>query len=146
MHLLSKLVHIEPGASPAGGQGGIAFFLPPPPPPPPRFISCPPTVFFGRKKLLFLAGKTVKSCDFGQKKLSDFGEELFFFFFFLEITCFWLEKTYKFVISAKKKPSDYGKDLFFFFWRSPDCNFALIQFRTNENLGQVQHWFSALPP
>ena len=29
-----------------------------------------------------------KICDFGQKKPSDFGEDLFFFF---EITCFWSE-------------------------------------------------------
>ena len=36
----------------------------------------------------------------------------------------------------------------FFFWRSPDFhwNFTLIQFKNNESLGQVQCWFSALPP
>ena len=35
-----------------------------------------------------------------------------------------------------------------FFLRSPDFhwNFALIQIRKNESLGQVQRWFSALPP
>ena len=36
--------------------------------------------FFGDH--LFLAGKTVYIAEFGQKKLSDFGEDLFFFFFF----------------------------------------------------------------
>ena len=33
--------------------------------------------FFGDH--LFLAGKTAKICDLGQKKFSDFGEDLFFF-------------------------------------------------------------------
>ena len=47
---------------------------------PSQFISCPPRYFFGRKKLLFLAGKNVEICDFRQKKPSDFGEDLFFFF------------------------------------------------------------------
>ena len=98
-----------PGASPAGGRGSIApsiFVFAPP-----RFICCSPRYFFGRKKLLFLTGKTVWICDFGQKKPSDFGEDVFF-------------------------------------WRSPDFhwNFTLIQFKNNESLGQVQCWFSALPP
>ena len=60
---------------------------------PPRFsflspdFFVPPRYFFGRKKLVFLGEKSVKICDFGQKKPSDFGENLFF----LEITCFWSE-------------------------------------------------------
>ena len=41
----------------------------------------------GRKKLLFLAEKTVWISDFSQKKPSDFGEDLFF----LEITWFSLK-------------------------------------------------------
>ena len=72
-----------PGASPAGGggggrgggQGGNAppiFVLAPP------FISCPPRNFVGRKKLLGLAEKNVWISDFGQKKPSDFGKDLFF--------------------------------------------------------------------
>ena len=65
---------------------------------PPIFVFAPPRCFFGRKKLLFLAEKNVKICDFGQKKPLDFGEDLFF----LEITCFWSEKTLKLVISARK--------------------------------------------
>ena len=71
----------------SGGQGGQC----------PRDLFLAPTrYFFGRKKLLFLAGKNVEICDFRQKKPSDFGEELFF----LEITCFWPEKNVK--ISARK--------------------------------------------
>ena len=49
-----------------GGRGGIplpTFLFAPP------IYFLPPTAFFGRKKLLFLAGKNVKICDFGQKKL-----------------------------------------------------------------------------
>ena len=46
----------ESGASPAGGQGR---HCPPPPPPPPDLFLALPRYFFGRKKLLFLAGKTV---------------------------------------------------------------------------------------
>ena len=42
------------GASPAGGQCPPDFRFCPP-----RFISCPPRYFWGRKKLLFLAGKNV---------------------------------------------------------------------------------------
>ena len=85
-----------------GGRGGKA-------PPPifvfaPRFISWPPHGFFGRKKLLFLAGKNVEICDFRQKKPSDFGEDLFF----LEIICFWPEKTLKFrpekAFGKRRKP------------------------------------------
>ena len=65
------------GTSPAGGAGGqcspIFVFAPP------DFFSCPlHGIFFGKKKLLILGGKNVKICDFGQKKPSDFGEDLFF--------------------------------------------------------------------
>ena len=63
-------------------QRGCRGAMPPPIfvfAPPPRFISCPPPQYFlGRNKLLFLPGKNVKICDFGQKKPSDFGEDLFF--------------------------------------------------------------------
>ena len=47
---------------------------------PPDLFLAFPRYFLGRKKLLFLAGKNVKICDLGQKKSSDFGEDLFFFF------------------------------------------------------------------
>ena len=40
----------------------------------------------------------------------NFGEDLFFSFFFLEITCFWAEKPFEFPIPAKK--------FVFFLWRS----------------------------
>ena len=52
---------------------------------------------------LLLAGKTAQIFDFGQKKPSDFGEDLFF-------------------------------------WRSPNFQWkiASIQFRNNENSGQVR--------
>ena len=40
--------------------------------------------------------------EIGRKISLNFGEDLFFFFFFLEITCFWAEKPFQFPISAKK--------------------------------------------
>ena len=61
--------------------------------------------------------------------------------------CFWPEKPFEFVISARKSLWISAKTFFCFcFWRSPDfhLNFALIRFRDNECLGQVQRWFSAL--
>ena len=57
-----------------GGRRGYAppiFVFAPPP-----IFSCPPRYFFGRKKLVFMGGKNVKICDFGQKKPSDFGKNL----------------------------------------------------------------------
>ena len=81
------------------------FFLPP------DFFSYPPRYFFGRKKLVFLGGKNVKICDFGQKKPSDFGEDLFF----------WRSPAFgrKICNFGQKKPSHFGKNLC-----PPDFNFA----------------------
>ena len=59
----------------SGGQGGIA--------PPIYFL--PPTVFFWEKKVAVFGRKNVKICDLGQKKPSDFGEELFFRRFSLKL-------------------------------------------------------------
>ena len=78
----------------SGGQGGQC-------PPdfrlcPPDLFLAPPTVFFWEEEVAFFGRKNVEICDFRQKKPSDFGEDLFF----LEITCFWLEKNVK--ISARK--------------------------------------------
>ena len=91
------------GASPAGGQCPPDFRFCPPDFRycPPRFISCPPQYFLGRKKLLVLAGKNVWICDFGED------------FFFLEITCFWPEKTFEFVILARKSLRISAKIFFF---------------------------------
>ena len=57
---------------------------------------------------------------------------------------FWPEKPLKFVISARKSLQILAKT---FFLRSPDFhrNFALIQFRKNENSGQVFS-FQLCPP
>ena len=63
---------------------------------PPDFFLAPPRYFFGRKKLVFLGGKNVKICDIRQKKPSDFGEDLSFFF------GDHLLLVGKFVISARK--------------------------------------------
>ena len=96
----------------AGGAMPPRFsFLPPRfslLPPPPDFFLAPSRYFFGRKKLVFLGGKNVKICDFGQKKSSDFGEDLFIFFF-------WRSPTFgrKICDFGQKKPSDFGEDLFF---------------------------------
>ena len=87
----------------------------------PPIFSCPPTVFFweevewfwaekalkfaiSARKIVRILAKTFffwrspafgrKICNFGPKKPSDFGEDLFFFFF--EITCFRPEKSLNF--------------------------------------------------
>ena len=46
-----------------------------------------------------------KPNDFGRKITLNFGEDLFFFFFFLETTCVWVEKTFESTISAEKSLS-----------------------------------------
>ena len=55
---------------------------------------------------MFLGGKNVKICDFGQKKPSHFGEDLFFF---------WRSPAFgrKICDFDQKKPSHFGEDLFF---------------------------------
>ena len=58
---------------------------------PPDLFLAPHGIFWEEEVVFFLAGKNVGICDFRQKKPSDFGEDLF-----LEITCFWPEKTLKF--------------------------------------------------
>ena len=68
------------GASPVGGQCSPIFVFAPP-----DFFLAPPRYFF---KLMCLGGKNDEICDFGQKKPSDFGEDLFF-----EITYFLAEKS-----------------------------------------------------
>ena len=93
-YLYFKL-QLHPCASPAGGQRGqcpLDFCFCPP-----DFFLALPRCFFGRKKLVFLGGKNVKICDFGQKKPSDFGEDLFFFLFRDHLLL-----VGKFVISARK--------------------------------------------
>ena len=65
---------------------------------------------FGRKKLLFLAGKTGKISDFSQKKPSGFGEDLSFVF---GDHLFLSRKIAKISDFSQKKPSDFGEDLFF---------------------------------
>ena len=72
----------------------------------------PHGIFLGRKKLLFLAGKNVKICDFLQKKPSDFGEDLFFW----RSPAFGRKKTLKFW--PKKAFGNRRKPL------PPDFNFA----------------------
>ena len=63
----------------------------------------------------------------------EFGEDLFFFGDLL-----FSEKTLEFLISARKKLLNFGEDLFSL--RSPNFyrKIASIQFKTNENLGQVR--------
>ena len=52
--------------------------------------------------------KSVWMCDFGRKIRFNFGEDLFFFFFFLETTCFWAEKTFE--LSAFREISSQFSD------------------------------------
>ena len=81
---------------------------------PPDLFLAPTRYFFGRMKLLFLAGKNVEICDFRQKKAFGFRRRPFFF---LEITCFWPEKKRK--NFGQKNPSKIGENLC-----PPDFNFA----------------------
>ena len=53
-------------------------------------------------------------CEIGRKISLNFGEDLFFFF--LEITWFWVEKTFEFRISAEKSLWILAKTFFFFFF------------------------------
>ena len=53
-------------------------------------------------------------CDFGRKIRLNFGEDLFFFFFFLETTCFWAEKSFEFLILAENSDSISAKTFFFY--------------------------------
>ena len=82
----------------------------------PPIYFLPPTVFFWEKKVAVFSRKKHLNLWFRPEKAFGSSAKTFFFFFF--------------------------------FWKSPDFHwkFALIQFRNNENLGQVQRWFSALPP
>ena len=71
---------------------------------PPDFFLALHGIFLGRRKLVFLGGKNVKICNFGQKKPWDFGEDLFF----------WRSPSFcrKICDFGQKKPSDFGN--FFF--------------------------------
>ena len=64
--------------------------------PPPDFFLAPHGIFLGGKSWCFWAEKTF---DFGQKKPSDLGEDLFFFWRLP--TCFWSENLWSLRISAK---------------------------------------------
>ena len=66
---------------------------------------------FGRKISLYFEKL---GSILGRKITLNFGEDLFFFFFFLETTLFWAEKTFKFLISAEKSLSISVKTFFFF--------------------------------
>ena len=59
---------------------------------------------------MFLGGKNVKICDYGQKKPSDFGEDLFL----LRSPAFGRKIDF-----GQKKPSHFGENLC-----PPDFNFA----------------------
>ena len=99
--------HRQRGGGARGGNAPPIFVFAP------RFFSCPLRYFFGRKKLVFLGGKNVKIGDFGQKKPSDFGEDLFFFI--------WRSPAFgrKICDFGQKKPSHFGENL-----GPPDFNFA----------------------
>ena len=62
------------------------------------------------------------------------------FFFLLDITCFWPEKPFEFLISARKSLWISVKTFFGGVWRPPNFywKIASIQFKTNENFGQVR--------
>ena len=71
--LLRHCYYRLPGASPAGRQCPPIFVFAPPP-----FFFLPPHGIFWEEEVAFFGRKSVKICDFGQKKPSDFGEDLFF--------------------------------------------------------------------
>ena len=112
--------------------------------------------------------------NLAEKKPKNFGEDLFFLFYFLlENTWFWAEKTFEFPISAEKSVSISVKTFCFifvfflettWFWAentfefpSFPRNFVSIlgqtvwnRFKNNENSGQVRlhfsHSFKIAPP
>ena len=84
---------------------------------------------------LILGWKNVCISDIG-RKISLNGED-FFFFFFLEITCFWAEKTFVFPSFPRNSVSIFGQTVWFWF-------------KNNENSGQgclhFSHSFKKAPP
>ena len=98
----SRGLVLATGPSPAGGQGGNA---------PPIFFLPPNGIFLGGRSCCYWAEKTLK---FAILEPLDFGEDLYLFIYFLEITCFWSEnlrfRSEK-AFGFRRRP--------FFLWRSP---------------------------
>ena len=85
--------------------------------PPPDLFLAPPTLFcWEEEAVFFLAGKNVEIRDFRQKKHSDFGEDLFFFFFGDHLLLAGKKRSN----FGQKKPSEIGENL----GPPPDFNFA----------------------
>ena len=75
IYRVGQKLHIIARRVASGGRGAMPprfSFLPPL-----DFFLAPPRYFF---ELVFLGGKNVEISDFGQKKPSDFGEDLFYFY------------------------------------------------------------------
>ena len=91
--------------------------------------------FFGDQ--LILGGKNLWISEFGRKITLNFGEDLFFFFFYLEITWFWAEKTFEFPSFPRHFASSFGQSV----WN---------WFKINENSSQgrlhTSHSFKIAPP
>ena len=102
---------------------------------PPDFRFCPPDFFLTPHgfffKLVFLGGKNVEICNFGQKKPSDFGEDLCFFcFFFGDHLLF----GGKIAISARKI-FGFRRRPFFFFWEITCFLAEKLRFRREKAFG-----------
>ena len=101
---------------------------------PPRFISCPPRYFFGRKKLLFLAGKKFKFLISARKSLRIPAKT---FFFFLRSPAFVRKERLK--ISARK--AFFFGDHLMFAKTSPQSNSGIMKIWVKFNAG-----FQLCPP
>ena len=85
--------------------------------------------FFGDH--LLLGGKNVWILDFGRKITLNFGEDLFFFFFFWRSPTFGWKKRLNFRFRPKNLSEFWRRPFFFFLWRSP-------------NFGRKKLWISDL--
>ena len=100
---------------------------------PPRFSFLPPTVFFGEEKVAVFGRKKRLNFWFRLEKAFGFRRRRSLrIFFFLEITWFWPEKTFKFVISARKSLRISAKTFLFgdhliFIETSPQSNSGIMK-------------------
>ena len=119
----------NPGALPAEGQGGRC---------PPDFCVCPPDLFLALPLYFFL--KVSIGFDFWKEKAFGIRRRPFFF----EDHLFSAGKNF----FSWRSPVFGRKDLFFeitCFSLNVRLN-PIQKFRNKETLGQVQRWFSVLPP
>ena len=111
------------------------------------FVFAPPIYFLPPSKVSIALTSLSLRFRFRLEKAFGFRRRRFFnFFFFLEITCFWLEKPSKFLILARKSLQISAKTFFFgdhliFTKNSPKSNSGMKKIWVKSNAG-----FQLCPP